>query len=139
MSKKILFIIVIVILIIAGISFAKKISNDNETVKTTTNVAKNNVNKTTNTEIENKQEENEQEENVVEQEDQEDIDDDSNTLEEKAKSIVKENWGEDDSVYFSYDGIDNEGRYIICVRDKNTTKALYFYYVDVETGTYDIE
>ena len=59
--------------------------------------------------------------------------------EEKAKNIVKENWGEDDSVYYSYDGINSEGKYIICVRDKATTKALYWYYVDVETGAFDIE
>ena len=59
--------------------------------------------------------------------------------EEKAKNIVKENWGEDDSVYYSYDGINSEGKYIICVRDKATTKALYWYYVDIETGAFDIK
>ena len=31
------------------------------------------------------------------------------------------------------------GKYPVAVRDKATTKALYWYYVDVETGTFDIE
>lgn len=58
---------------------------------------------------------------------------------EKAINIVKENWGTDDTVYFSFDNIDSNGKYIVCVRDKATTKALHWYTVDVKTGTFEIE
>ena len=30
------------------------------------------------------------------------------------------------------------GRYPVAVRDKDSTKALYWYYVDIETGTFDV-
>lgn len=63
----------------------------------------------------------------------------ANTPEEKAKKIVMDNWGEDDSVYYSYDGTDSNGAYIICVRDKATTRALYWYYVDINTGDFEIK
>lgn len=58
---------------------------------------------------------------------------------QKAIQIVKENWGEDSTVYFRYDDITAKGEYIICVRDKETTNALYFYTVNVETGAFTIE
>ena len=58
---------------------------------------------------------------------------------EKAINIVKENWGEDDKVYFSFDSIDNNGKYIVSVRDRISTEALYWYAVDIEKGTFSIE
>lgn len=58
---------------------------------------------------------------------------------EKAVNIVKDNWGEDETVYFSFDSINSEGKYLVCVRDKSTTQALYWYTVNVETGTFEIE
>ncbi len=58
--------------------------------------------------------------------------------ETKAITIVKQNWGEDNSVYFRCDGKTNSGRYIISVRDRNTTNALNYYEVDPETGNFDI-
>ena len=131
--KKIIFLIIIAILIFAGIYVAKKISGNNKTVKTGTNtiVKENKTN-----------EENKVAENMVEPEEnktEEGHVPNTEKKEEQAKEIVKNNWGEDDSVYYSYDGIDENGRYIICVRDKATTKALFWYYVDLETGTFDIE
>ena len=59
--------------------------------------------------------------------------------EQKAINIAKQNWGEDDTVSFSLDTVDDKGRYIICVRDKQTTRALYWYTIDVESGTVTIE
>lgn len=58
---------------------------------------------------------------------------------EKAINIVKENWGEDNKVYFSFDSIDSNGKYIVSVRDKTSTEALYWYTVDIEKGTFSIE
>ena len=51
--------------------------------------------------------------------------------EERAIELVKKEWGEDDGVYFTNESIDNEGRYIVSVRNKNTTSLLAFYTVDV--------
>lgn len=58
---------------------------------------------------------------------------------EKAINIVKEDWGKDDKVYFSFDSIDSNGKYIVSVRDKASTEALYWYTVDIEKGTFSIE
>ena len=137
MNKKIIYIIVIIVLIVAGIFVAKQISEENETTQTGANTL-NNTSKTT--------EQNDVEENNTVAPEENEIE--NNTVEtgtselspeEQAKQIAKDNWGEDDTVYFSYDGKDEKGRYIICVREEATTKALYWYYVDVETGTFDIE
>ena len=135
MLKKLFFGIIIVILIIAGVYTANKISKKGQTVKTGTNIIKNTVKKTDEENvIENNVEINETENSTVENNVSK-----TENPEEQAKKIVINNWGEDDSVYYSYDGLDSQGRYIICVRDKATTKALFWYYVDIESGTFDIE
>lgn len=136
MNKKIIYILTIIILIIAGIFAATKIT-EKDRAKPVVASTMNNTNKvndenviTENNTVE--LEGNEVENNVV-----------SGTTElapeEQAKQIAKDNWGEDATVYFSYDGKDENGRYIICVREQSSTKALYWYYVDVETGTFDIK
>lgn len=140
MNKKILMYIgAIIIIAITGAICANKIFKKAKTVPTATdaNDVNNMVNtieeKTENTTINNV--------NTVEENDNKEPNKTNNTEsnEEKAKKIVQNNWGDDNLVYYSYDGIDANGRYIICVREKSTTKALYWYYVDVETGTFDIE
>lgn len=145
MGKKILYIVIIVAVIIAGIFTAKQISDNNKTKQTSTNT----VNDTNKTEVNNEVEENstnevensKKENNIEENEVHNEADNGNTKLtpEEQAKKIVKDHWGEDDAVYFSYDGKDENGRYIICVREQSTTKALYRYYVNVESGTFDIE
>lgn len=138
MSKRIVFVLVIVVLIIAGIYMAKKISKGTENIQTAGNMVNelvNDINEVLDNNAIEAEVENEIEEtNSIEQEVK-----NTDKPEEKAIEIVKNNWGPDDTVYYSYDGIDKNGKYIICVRDKNTTKALYFYYVDIETGTFDID
>ena len=52
---------------------------------------------------------------------------------DKAKRIAREDHGTDEGVYYSYDGVDNDGRYIISVRDSNTTKQFAIYNINVET------
>ena len=139
MSKKTLYILIIIILMIAGIFVAKKITEDDKAKPVIANTLEQ-TNKTN--------EENLVEENIVvennnvgtkENEVTNDIQNTEIAPEEKAKQIVKENWGEDDTVYYSYDGKDANGRYVICVREKSTTKALYRYYVDIQTGAFEIE
>lgn len=57
--------------------------------------------------------------------------------EEKAIRIAKEHYGEKDSVYFSYEGIE-DGKHKVSVRDSNTTRTIREYYIDVETETFKI-
>lgn len=57
---------------------------------------------------------------------------------EKAVNIVKEHWGEDSSVIIQYDGWKNEGKYVVVVRDAQTRNTKFEFYVDIETGKYEI-
>lgn len=56
------------------------------------------------------------------------------TDEEKAKELVKQEWGETDGVYFSIDNINSDETYIVSVRDSSTTRVLGWYKVDIKTG-----
>ena len=58
------------------------------------------------------------------------------TEQEKAIDIVKKDWGDTENVSITVDGVNNDGRYIISVRDKNTTEALAFYTVNVSDKTF---
>lgn len=58
---------------------------------------------------------------------------------EKAIDIAKKAWGEDNTVYFSFDSKDSNGNYRICVREKSTTHTLRTYVIDVNNGTFKIE
>lgn len=140
MAKKILYIVIIIALIMAGIFVATKITENDKTKPTVANTLEEenkeaNVAEEANNTVELEANE------VINNTENNDVENGSTgiTPEEQAKQIVKENWGEDNSVYYSYDGKDENGRYVICVREKSTTKALYRYYVDLETGSFDIE
>lgn len=52
--------------------------------------------------------------------------------EERAIELVEKEWGGSDGVYFSNESIDNQGRYIVSVRDKRTTDSLAFFVVDID-------
>ena len=57
---------------------------------------------------------------------------------EKAIEIAKNNWGEDESVYFSIDNnnyLDSDGNYIVQIRDRVTTHEVERCKVNLETGT----
>lgn len=58
--------------------------------------------------------------------------------EEYAKAIAKRDWEArkiNKTVYYAYDQIDSNGKYIIAVRDSATTAALAWYEVDIDKGT----
>lgn len=57
--------------------------------------------------------------------------------EDKAIRIVKEHYEAKDSVYFSYEGIE-EGKHKVSVRDSNTTRTIREYYIDLEKETFEI-
>ena len=139
MTKKVLYGALIIALIIAGVFVANKIAKEQETVKTQSNTLNEvNIVKEENNIIENETN------TTIEEEHKEKVEQANNTSkeqtpEEKAIEIVKENWGEDETVYFACEKREDDGRYPVAVRDKNSTKALYWYYVDIETGTFDIK
>lgn len=134
MKKTIMYLIAIALVIILGIAVAKNMLKENEVEPK--NIVDVNKEKEVNIlDEEIKQQEPEQLENPEETENEpvEEISD-----EEKAKNIVSADWGEDTSIYFSSEKIE-EGIYDIYVREKATTKSLYRYTVDVNKGTFTKE
>lgn len=57
----------------------------------------------------------------------------NNSNEEKAIELVKEEWGEDSSVYFDLAGVTSDGKYRVSVN--KDTKVLAWYIVDIENET----
>lgn len=139
MSKKLwIYLGAVIIIIITAVIYTCKIFNKAKSVPTVTDIQ--DVNNMTNKIEEEKETTNSsKEENKDEKEIENKEETKEESKEEKAKKIVQNNWGEDDTVYYSYDGIDSNGNYIICVREKTTTKALYWYYVDLESGSFEIK
>lgn len=63
-----------------------------------------------------------------------DVEDSATSKEEKAVNLTKVEYGTTQNVYYTNEGIDNSGRYIVIVRDTATTKLLMTYFVNVTTG-----
>lgn len=97
-------------------------ANKNNTVNNTTNtVVDNSIGNTTTNEIST-----------------ETFEDNPQTEEQKAISIVKKDWGANDvSVKIAVEGINENGAYRVTVRDSSTTELKASYKVDVKTGTFD--
>lgn len=145
MNKKIIiFAIALVLVVILGVSFAKLLSGSIETRPTASNRVENkNSNKDVNNQVKN--ETNKAVENKVSNEvnnisnsnvtDEPKVEKPKTDL-EKAIEIVEKDWGTDNTVYYAQDGQNDNGEYIICVRDKETTSAKAWYTVNVQTGTF---
>jgi len=141
MKKGILIIIIIAIIVIGimcGISMSKKEKQNIQTTNENTE-----QNEIVNTEISNQV--NEIEENVIQnviEENLENItstetfDGEAKTEEEKAIAIVKKDYGTNSNVKFSVEGMDENGRQVIVVRNVQTTEALAFYFVNVSESTF---
>lgn len=146
MNKKILIILIAIILVV-GIFIISKTFKKDKTIDTMTNKAdienmiENNLeNELSNTiytmpgdtSIEDNNKDINEEENLGNNAPA------SNTgdKKEKAIEIVKKDWGEDSTVNFICEGQNAKGEYIICVREKSTTRAIFWYYVDVDNGTF---
>lgn len=133
MKKVIIFIIIALLTITLGVIAGTNINNkDKQKEVISENVAnaeqKDEKVISPNNAIDNI--DNEKEDNTIENE----IKEEPKTDLDKAKDIVKKVWGEDDnSVYFSQDSINEDGSYVICVRDKSTTSALAWYQVNINT------
>lgn len=137
--KKILYVILIIAVVVAGVCVAKKISDGEKTVKTDANVVNNTNNVVSKNEMQEDNKIDEPKNEVVENNETNNKEESNLSPEEKAKQLAKDNWGEDSTVYFSFEEVNEEGRYVISVRDKTTTKALEWFYIDIETGTIDMK
>lgn len=106
---------------------------ENKVTNTTTN--KNNAvdNNTTNTVVDNSIANTTTNETSTET-----FDENPQTEEQKAISIVKKDWGANDvSVKISVEGINDNGAYRVTVRDSATTELRASYKVDVKSGTFE--
>lgn len=63
----------------------------------------------------------------------------STTNQDRALQIVKEYWGEDNTVYFTNEGVDSQGKYTVAVRQKTSTAVKNYFKVDLETKQIEIE
>ena len=54
---------------------------------------------------------------------------------QKAINMAKKEWGEDDNVSFKIDEQSEDGKFVISVVDKNTTKVVFWYSVDIKNNT----
>lgn len=57
----------------------------------------------------------------------------------KALKLVKDHWGEDDSIYFTNESVASNNEYIVAVRDKSTTEVKQYFRVNIETGKVKVE
>ena len=150
-TKLIMFILVVVIVGLAlffifqaNQKVTENMENrENMNIQTNTTIENNNTNQTVENVENTENTSNTLEGNIQEEsESSEETDsmEESNTTDPKAKAIeiVKKDWGEDDSVYFSYDGVNSDGKHIVGVRNKSDTTIRYWYDVDINTGTFTI-
>lgn len=141
MSKKVWIVIVVIILlgVICGIMLNKNSKNTNsqneEKILEVNKIANQEVTNVVESEIVNEMQEtvtNSEKENSV----TETFTEEPKTAEEKAIAIAKKDYGNEQGVKFGIEGIDENGRYIVTVRNSDTTEALAFYFVNVTNSTF---
>ena len=141
---KIIIGIIIVVLVIVGLVFLKH-ENVKETVnkdivqskevKDALNTIKKEASNVKN-EVKNVVEEPKvDEETSKEETEKEDNKKNEISNDEKAIDMVKQDWGADNNVTFKIDEVSENGKYVIGVVDKKTTKVLMWYDVDVNNNT----
>ena len=58
---------------------------------------------------------------------------------QKAIELVKKEWGEDDTVNFVFDYVNENGEYVISVKDKTTATVRNYFRVDLSTQTVELD
>lgn len=151
-NKKILYISIAIALAI-GVILAIILINKpkKENVKpTSSNLVKNeirnqisNENEMDNSIVENNviEENKVQEEIIVDEQQEVQIDkiEKEEDNKQKAINIAKKDWGEDKTVYFTFEQIDDNGNYIVYVRESNTTRDICWYTIDINNETFTKE
>ena len=147
MKKSGFIIIVLIGVIVLGIMLGmtgKPEDKENlQNLNTNESNVENNQKNIQNTESNNNNDENQnivnEESNVENNENNqtENIKEEPKTEKDKAIELVKLDYGSNaDNVSIKVEGINNDGTYVISVRDKNTTQALAFYTVNVNDKTF---
>lgn len=135
--KKIVIVIFVLIAVILGIGVGIVLNVDKQAEPTVSDIENKVEDIATNVEKKNEIDKDNEIQNVEEQYTViEEKNEEEKTDLEKSIDIVSKDWGEDDNVYFSNDGQNNKGEYIICVRQKSSTSALAWYIVNAETGEF---
>ena len=160
MKKSIKIIIPLICILIVGVAFYMifDIKNKVEEVNYGTNdIDVNEVEEEIKIEAENIIEENE-DTNTVENETstntavsnttdtntvQEEVSDDEDAYSKNkldlAKSLVQKSWGEDSTVYFTNEGINSEGLYMVAARDKTSTAVKNYFKVNLRTKKVEVD
>ena len=63
----------------------------------------------------------------------------SNSKLDQARDLVKKAWGDDDSVYFTTEGVNADGLYMVAVREKSSTSVKNYFKVNLETKKVEID
>lgn len=58
---------------------------------------------------------------------------------QKAIELVKKEWGDDDSVSFSFDYINENGEYVVAVKDKSSATVKYYFRVNLQTESVELD
>ena len=58
---------------------------------------------------------------------------------QKAIELVKQEWGEDDAVSFSFDYINEKGEYVVAVKDKSSATVKCYFRVNIQNGTVELD
>lgn len=58
---------------------------------------------------------------------------------QKAIELVKNEWGDDDTVNFSFDYINEKGEYIIAVKDRASATVKCYFRVNLATGVVELD
>lgn len=58
---------------------------------------------------------------------------------QRAIELVKEEWGEDNSVSYVFDYINENGEYVIAVKDRASATVKYYFRVDLDTETVELD
>ncbi|MBQ9297878.1 MAG: hypothetical protein IJ223_02400 [Clostridia bacterium] len=147
---KIIIGIIIVILVVVGLFFLKNedvketVNNSivqskevkdafNTIKKEANNIINNTVDNTISEEVKNEAEN--QNDEVPAISNPENVTTNEQNNDEKAINMVKQDWGEDNNVTFKIDEKNENGKYVIGVVDKNTTRVLVWYEVDIRNNT----
>lgn len=140
----ILIIVLIIAIAVVVIAFINPFNKETGTEALNDTQVNAEINNTETNNVENNTQENnvvnEEESNIEDAENEEEqqetpptSDNANNSNEEKAIQLVKNEWGEDSSVYFDLAGVTADGKYRVSVN--KDTKVLAWYIVDVENGT----
>lgn len=58
---------------------------------------------------------------------------------QKAIELVKKEWGKDDTVDYVFDYINENGEYVVAVKDRATATVKYYFRVNLESGAVELD